>query len=291
MLHTLEASSWTGPFSHLEQEEVITALENGKVVYLPQLSFPLETAEQVLLSPKVLEKGFKNISFSAERGSLKGGHYKEMPLLTTMMSRFFKQSRALLESLIPHYQKFLINGRTSYRPIEILGRKTSLLKDDTRLHVDAFPATPNQGKRILRVFTNINPNEKSRVWHLGEPFENVVEQFLPALRKPWPGVRKLLSLSKITRSPRSLYDHYMLMLHDNMKKSNAYQANVKKTVMPFPAGATWVVMTDAVSHAALSGQFLLEQTFYLEVSNMLNPQHSPLKVLERALHQKLVDYT
>ena len=31
-------------------------------------------------------------------------------------------------------------------------------KDDTRLHVDSFPATPSGGRRILRVFSNVNPD-------------------------------------------------------------------------------------------------------------------------------------
>lgn len=162
------------------------------------------------------------------------------------------------------------------------------MKDDTRLHVDAFPATPNQGKRILRVFSNINPSGTPRVWHLGEPFEEVVKHFLPTLRKPWFGVRTLLSLLKITKTYRSLYDHYMLMLHDEMKKSEDYQNKVKKTIMAFPAGSTWIVMTDAVSHAALSGQFLLEQTFYLPVAKMNQPEHSPLKTLEHYLKRSLI---
>jgi len=289
MLYTLANSSWSGPFSPEEQKNAITALESGKVIYFPRLAFQLTDTENELLTPDLLEKGSKNVSFNPKNNKIKGAYEQQKACLAMLMQRFFKESLNLIESLAPSYQEFLLTGRTSYRPVEAAGRQTSLLKDDTRLHVDAFPATPNYGKRILRVFTNINPIGEPRVWHLGEPFEMVVEQFLPRLRSPWFGLHAILSLFKITKSYRSLYDHYMLMLHDEMKKSDAYQNKVNKTVMEFPAGSTWVVMTDAVSHAALSGQFLLEQTFYLPVHSMTKPELSPLKILERFLRRKLVD--
>jgi hypothetical protein len=292
MLHTLNTSSWTGPFSTLEQESAITALEDGKILYFPNLPFDFSAAEGVLLTPEILGEGIKNISFNPKTGKLKGvakSNEKSFAfLLEQLMLRFFNNSRFLLNMILPHYQGVMQIGRTSYRPVEVEGRKTSLLKDDTRLHIDAFPATPNQGKRILRVFTNVNPHGKARLWHLGEPFEHVVDRFLPKLKSPFLGYRKLLSWLKITKSYRSLYDHMMLILHNEMKKSDAYQSEVQKIQMPFPAGATWVVMTDCVSHAALSGQFLLEQTFYLEPSKMKDPEKSPLSILEKKQHKKLI---
>lgn len=284
MLYTLTTASWTGPFSTVEQESAITALENGKVLYFPNLHFEFRSAEEALLTPEILAEGVKNISFNPQSGKIKGAAASKdkslSEMATLLMVRFFNNSRFLLNNILPHYQGALQIGRTSYRPIEVEGRKTSLLKDDTRLHVDAFPATPNQGKRIIRVFTNVNPHGKPRLWHLGEPFEQVVAQFFPKFKKPILGYRRLLSLLKITKSYRSLYDHMMLTLHDEMKKSMDYQNKVEKTEMPFPAGSTWVVMTDCVSHAALSGQFMLEQTFYLPPSKMKNPEKSPLHVLE-----------
>jgi hypothetical protein len=41
------------------------------------------------------------------------------------------------------------------------------------MHVDNFPSTPTRGKRILRVFTNVNPSGRARVWRMGEPFEQM----------------------------------------------------------------------------------------------------------------------
>jgi hypothetical protein len=43
-----------------------------------------------------------------------------------------------------------------------------------------------------------------------------------------------------------------------------------------------------VLHAALGGQFMLEQTFFLPVAAMLHPERSPLAVLERLSGRSLV---
>ncbi len=48
-------------------------------------------------------------------------------------------------------------------------------------------------------------------------------------------------------------------------------------------------MSDCVSHAAISGQFMLEHTTYLRPGKMVNIEKSPLFILERALGQSLID--
>ncbi|MGL6028266.1 MAG: Kdo hydroxylase family protein, partial [Legionella sp.] len=130
--------------------------------------------------------------------------------------------------------------------------------------------------RILRVFCNINPDNQPRVWHVGEPFADVLKQFAPRIRPYSKLCAHVLKLVKTTKTLRSPYDHYMLHLHDSMKRDDHYQAHVNKTQIDFPALSSWIVYTDHVSHAALSGQHLLEQTFYLPVDKMANPSHSPL---------------
>lgn len=188
---------------------------------------------------------------------------------------------------MPHYAKQLIIARTSYRPVEINGRVTSFRKDDKRLHIDAFPSAPNQGKRILRVFCNINPYNEDRVWRVGEPFDKVAERFLPQAGKPIPGSASLLRLLKITKSYRTPYDHYMLQMHNKMKADEDYQKKAGQQEINFPAGSTWIVQTDDVSHAAMRGQYVLEQTFYLPVKAMKDESLSPLRILENMLGEKL----
>lgn len=56
---------------------------------------------------------------------------------------------------------------------------TSWRKDDSRLHVDAFPSRPNYGERIIRIFTNINPHGEARSWRVGEDFTQLASRYLP----------------------------------------------------------------------------------------------------------------
>jgi hypothetical protein len=266
------------------QLEATTALESGKVVYFPSLAFFLRADEQELLHENILASGYKNISFDIKKQQIAGVNSSHLQAKTHgLMERYAHFSRGLIDQLFPAYQDAIRWGRTSYRPAEIDGRATSKRKDDTRLHVDAFPATPVQGLRILRVFCNINPVAEPRVWHLGEPFSEVIDAFCARIPRYSYVKAKFLKMIKTTKSLRTAYDHYMLHLHDTMKLDENYQQTVQKTEIAFPAKSTWIVFTDHVSHAALKGQFLLEQTFYLPVEAMVDPMLSPLKQWERKL--------
>ena len=76
------------------------------------------------------------------------------------------------------------------------------------------------------------------------------------------GSAALLAALKITKRKRSAYDHIMLHLHDAMKADLEYQGQCPQETMPFPPGCAWVCFSDHASHAVMSGQFMLEQTFY-----------------------------
>src|SRR5438477_159117 len=115
--------------------------------------------EQRFLSPIFVHKKSKNISYDAHQDEVKGfcGTEAESQQIKTMMTRFYTSANTLIRNLFPSYQDLLQPARTSFRPAQVSHRKMSYRKDDRLLHVDAFPANPNQGKRILRVFSNINP--------------------------------------------------------------------------------------------------------------------------------------
>jgi len=272
------------------QQSAVDALEQGQVVYMPKLSFDLTPDEKALLRPDIVSGKAKNICFDSRNQishstSLQG---KERDTLNTMMRRYADFSCALISHLMPYDMSKIEQARTSFRPVEVFGRPSSYRKDDTRLHVDAFPSTPMHGKRILRVFNNVNPDGKARVWRLGEPFQNVAQRFLPKVRAPFPGSATLLRAIKATRTKRTAYDHYMMRIHNAMKADVAYQKSVSQTEFHFPPGATWLVFTDQASHAAMTGQYLFEQSFYLPVSAMMDESRSPLRVLEEALKKTLV---
>lgn len=283
ILKEINSRDWNQIFSEELQTESTSALENGRIVLFPQLAFTLLPQENKFLRTVYTDKRTKNISFNVVTDSMQGAKCsaKEHDELKAMIRRFMQSSTGLIQKIFPAYRSALQVGRTSFRPVEILGRSTSYRKDDTRLHVDAFPATPNQGRRILRVFSNINQNGQDRVWRVGEPFVNVAERFLPNIRKSWTGKSSLLKMLKLTKSYRTEYDHLMLNIHDGMKRDLDYQKNVSQLEVHFAPGNTWIVQTDQVSHAAMAGQHMLEQTFYLPVDAMVNPDLSPLRVLEK----------
>ena len=131
------------------------------------------------------------------------------------------------------------------------------------------------------MFCNVNPVGKPRVWRLGEPFENVAKRFLPGIGRPFPGSAQLMYWVRLTKKPRSEYDHYMTRIHDAMKSNMEYQSSVGQAPIEIAPGTTWITFTDSVSHAALSGQHQFEQTFALPVAGMHDASKSPLRILER----------
>ena len=206
-----------------------------------------------------------------------------------MVTRFSNLATNLIYQLFPSYAPHLNQARTSYRPSLVGANKAiSWKKDDSRLHVDAFPSRPNHGERILRVFSNVNPENIDRVWRVGEPFEAAALKFLPRINKPFFGSASLLKLLKITKRKRSEYDHIMLHLHDDMKADLDFQQTVPQQTVHFPPGSVWICFSDQVLHAAMSGQFMFEQTFHLPVAALQHPELSPLRVLERLKGRALI---
>jgi hypothetical protein len=286
---TFDLESWAGPFDDATRSSTQDALESGKVLYFPKLSFSLEAGETSLLTDSLSNGRAKNISRDPG-GRIQGetASAEESGRLAAMMARFAAQSRDLVLGLFPSFAASIDQARTSYRPVEIAGRAYSPRNDDKRLHVDAFPSRPQRGRRILRVFSNIHPLGGARVWHVGEPFEDVANRFAKSARKPLPLEPWLFQLLHVTRGRRADYDYLMLGLHDGAKRDARYQETSPQFEFAFPAGTTWLCFTDQTMHAALSGQFCLEQTFHLPVEAMRFPERSPLKVLERLTGRALV---
>lgn len=289
VLEQVPIQSWQGPFTSEVTERAVNALEEGKILCAPQLRFEIRASEQRFLSTRYLGAKSKNISFNPASKELGGTDCEgaEREELAAMLRRFSEQAIMVVGELCPGYKKEATPGLASFRPAEIAGRRSSWRKDDTRLHVDAFPSRPSCGKRVLRLFANVNP-ASPRVWRAGEPFENAARTLLPRVRPPLPGSLALLAALRVTKGRRTLYDHYMLGLHDAMKSDTRYQAEAPQARIEFPAGAIWACFTDCVSHAAMSGQHAFEQTFYLPVSGMATPARSPLRILEGLLARSLV---
>lgn len=138
----------------------VEALEQGKLVFLPDLRFPLLAGEIALLDPALVDIKRKNISYWPETGKLSGvAIAAQQPQVETLLSRYYQASLQLVAALLPQYQQALHSPVNTLRlhPVAAWRETSSWRKDDSRLHVDAFPSRPNYGERILRIFTNINP--------------------------------------------------------------------------------------------------------------------------------------
>lgn len=282
----IEAFDWSLPATDAGW---IAALEAGKVLYFPRLTFLLSPQERPLLTPAVRAPKARNISLD-EHGHLKGaaGDDGQQAALALMIGRFREQAQELVDSLLPAYRGALRMAPTSYRPMQVETRAQSWRADDRRLHVDAFPSRPNYGERILRVFTNVNPAGAPRVWRVGEPFETVARRFLPKAKPYSRWQARALQALRVTKTLRSEYDHLMLQLHDGMKRDLDYQQDAQQVTMPFAAGSTWVCFSDQTSHAVMSGQYMLEQTFHLPAQKQYDQASSPLAILTRLAGRPLV---
>ena len=266
------------------------ALEAGQILFLPGYGFSVPASYQPLFSSPILQRGSKNVSYSPTTGKLYGtaGRRQRLSILEEMMRRFATFAQKTVTRLLPIYRTGLVPARTSFRPIEIESRPMPWRKDDKRLHIDAFPSSPIQGNRILRLFCNVNPAGQTHLWRIGEPFEQTAGRFLPSIKPPFPFSSVALMLTSTTKSRRTFYDHIMLGLHDRMKRDHRYQEEAEQVKVEFPAGSTWLAFTDQVPHAVTRGQYQLEQTFLLDISRLHDQSTSPLHVLERLAGRRLV---
>ena len=268
-------------------EEVV---ESGHVLAFPHLAFALDESEKRFLDPRWADVKAKNISMRWPAGELRGaaGEPPDHDALQRMITRYAERSEAFALRLFPHYRGKLRRGNTSFRPTDVAGRVRSLRQDDTRLHVDAFPSNPMQGTRLLRVFCNVNPSGEPRRWRVGEPFEAHARRYLGSIGAPWPGSAWLLAALGITKRRRTSYDHLMLQLHDRAKADLEFQKNSPQQRVDFAPGTTWVCFSDQVLHAAMGGQHMMEQTFYLDAAHLAHPASAPLAVLERLTGRALL---
>lgn len=282
---TLPFDSFQAAASATEQQSYIEHLEHGGVLFLPNLGFHLAPDEQRFLSPAWSDGKAKNIYLRGNERSIRGaqGSADDLAAMSQLIERYALSAKQLITHLLPSYADYAKPANTSLRCIEAAGRKTSWRKDDSRLHADAFPSKPTHGERILRVFTNVNPDNKPRVWKVGEPFADMATKFIHKVPRYSKTQAKLMHLLGITKTMRGPYDHTMLHLHDLVKADADYQRNAPQMSFAFPANSSWIVYSDQVLHAVLSGQYMMEQTLHLPQDRLRYLEASPQQLLAQML--------
>jgi hypothetical protein len=139
------------------------------------------------------------------------------------------------------------------------------------------------------------------VWNVTDGFEPIARKYasdagLPRFAaqasSPVGAVMRTLApalkVVGVKGADRSAYDRFMLHFHDWLKENRSYQDDYPKIRMEFPPNSTWMVYTDAVPHAVLSGQYALEQTYIVPLGAMVTPERAPVRVLEALCGSALV---
>jgi len=280
-------------------------LEAGDILYFPQTPIHFRPGDLSFLlgQQQTGSTLHKNIAYKPNLDSVSGldagiTGAAELKQLQTIMRQYSQDVTRFLTGFLSPYQGRWQLDYASFRPQEEEGRDLPLRRRNDLLHTDAFPTRPTRGARILRFFNNIHPT-RSRDWVVSDPFSLLAPRYAPQqISLPASGSsagRALRALANtaglghaIPSLKRSPYDDFMMRFHNFLKENASFQAECRKDYLQFPAGSSWMVYTDMVPHAVLSGQYALEQTFLVDHQAMVAPESSPLSVLEAMTHSALV---
>lgn len=275
-----------------QAREYCSELEGGGILFFPRTPFEFPEDEvQFLLTRKQAGGAFhKNIAYRPAADRITGADDSgpEAERLREIMRNYSRRSTEFLGDFLSPYAKRWKVDFASYRPLEERGRSARVRARNDLPHVDAFPTRPTNGDRILRFFTNINPSQ-NRVWMTSQTFDVQASRFAQQIGIPgrsrndpfsnaFRGVARALHLPQANRSP---YDEFMHRCHNAMKEDEEFQRTCPKQLWEFPPNSTWMVYTDFVSHAVLEGQYALEQTFIVSRDAMVQPELSPVTILEK----------
>lgn len=278
-------------------------LERGHILFFPRFDSELSQNEQAFLLTlqQTGARYHKNIAYRPETKRVTGfagGRADAEEKLRTTLGKFSDRAAQFVAELLLPYAAGVRRDFASFRPLEEKGRPLRVHARNDLLHTDAFPTRPTNGDRILRFFTNINLSQP-RVWLTSHTFavlasrwakdaglEECAQQTRNRMGRRLRRAGHALGLAVVDRSP---YDQFMLRFHDFLKEKEEFQRDGPKNRMVFAPGSAWMVFTDMVSHAVLSGQFALEQTFIVSRDVLVRPASAPYQILCQICGHPLTD--
>ena len=280
------------------------ALEGGKIVCFPECPVDLPSAEDLEFLRQEMPKHLssKNISFHPEADKIIGirGSKEVVDRAQRILKEQNARHQAFLKKAIPTLAKNWKVGTASFRPLQEKGRDLPAHASNERVHVDAGAYGATHGDGIIRFFINVNPVE-DRVWVTKGAFPELYRRYgatagvVPSTaasgRAMDEGVFDRLRTSfsnactALVPSAKFLdsspYDRAMRRFHNYMKDTPEFQStsegHVEFRFKPFWA---WMVFTDRVSHACLSGQHAFADTFVIPLGSCRLPEMAPINILK-----------
>ena len=220
VLEELPISDWHGPSLRRLRQRAVQALENGRVLFLPDLPFRTGPDEAVFLTADAAGGERKNISLDPASGRIGNTTLPpETPrALTAMLDRFGHAAERLLHDLLPGYAPALERARTSFRPVEIAGRANLAAARRPAAACRCVPEPSAARPPHPASVQQHRPGRRRRAWRVGEPFADFRPQ-VPAARRAAASRQRLAAARLgLTKGRRSAYDQIMLRLHDGGKQ-------------------------------------------------------------------------
>jgi 3-deoxy-D-manno-oct-2-ulosonic acid (Kdo) hydroxylase len=267
-------------------------LERSDLVVFPDCPFQLPPIGQLEFLRRQPTAGFghKDVSFDPVAGKLgwqRGMHPSEARRLADVLGDFSAAATDWLKANYPGYAAGLLPDRATLRTEEEATRPLRLTARNDLLHIDNFPTRPTGGRRVLRLYVNINATD-AHVWATSDRFLQMLARYAARHRVPvrtraeWMAPAQSLVRLFTGRGPaRSAYDAWMLRLHHFLKEDEAFQAQPARKMWTFPPRSMWLLFSDSVAHGLLRGRFALDHSFFVDQDCLSRPADSPLAELER----------
>jgi hypothetical protein len=289
----------------VDNRAIGASLEAGNIVFFPTcpIALPEESDLETLRAELPKQLKLKNVSFHPEAGHVRGIDRDAdlYPLAERVLTGHSDRVANFLHNIMPELVAGGLTGTSSFRPIQEQGRNLKPHASNELVHIDAGAYGATNGDRILRFFVNVNPVE-DRVWATKGTFPALLERYGVAAGVIRPGIpsklekgpldhvrsgllaglaRVGLPLARVLDS--SPYDRLMRRFHNFMKDTPEFQANQEDhEELRFPPFSAWMVFTDMVSHASVSGQHALIHTSLVPLANCAQPEQAPINILANA---------
>jgi len=281
------------------------ALEQSKIVKFTQCPIELPDPETLTTLRTELPRQLKlkNISYHPEADRVTGLDDQSpiKDLAHETLSEFRNRVTHFLETVMPALATGINAGTCSFRPLQEQGRKLKPHASNELVHVDAGAYGATNGDRILRFFVNVNP-DVDRIWASKGAFPDLFQKYAkeaglfenlkPSLERGAMGQLRTAMLKGLAgvglplapMLDSSPYDRVMRKFHNYMKDTPEFQEAMEThETFTFEPYTSWMVLTDTVSHASVSGQHALVYTGLLRLDSCRHPELAPFNIVKSAV--------